>query len=65
MRLQEARYCLIHTGLRIAEVAERVGYVDAFYFSRRFRRAFGQSPLAFRRSHHRGGAKAYVIPKWN
>lgn len=64
-RLQEARYWLMHSGLRIAEVAERVGFADAFYFSRRFRRAIGQSPMAFRRSHHRGGAKDYVIPKRN
>jgi AraC family transcriptional regulator of arabinose operon len=48
-RLQQARHWLGHAGLRIAEVAARVGYDDAFYFSRRFRRAFGQCPRAYRR----------------
>jgi AraC family transcriptional regulator of arabinose operon len=43
-RLEEARYWLAHSGLRIAEVAERAGFADPLYFSRRFRRCFGMSP---------------------
>lgn len=51
-RLQEARHWLGHSGLRIGEVAARVGYDDAFYFSRRFRRAFGLCPRDYRRRLH-------------
>jgi AraC-like DNA-binding protein len=30
--------------LSVAEIAAEVGYSDPFYFSRRFRRAFGHAP---------------------
>jgi AraC family transcriptional regulator of arabinose operon len=49
-RMQEARYWLAHSGLRIGEVAERAGFEDAFYFARRFRKAFGQSPSSYRQA---------------
>lgn len=49
LRLREACYWLGHSGLTIAEVGERAGYTDPFYFSRRFSRAFGQSPAQFRK----------------
>ena len=51
-RLREACYWLMHSGLRIGEIAHRVGYCDAFYFSRRFRRAMGQSPAQHRVTHY-------------
>ncbi|MFW6060386.1 MAG: helix-turn-helix domain-containing protein [Phycisphaeraceae bacterium] len=47
-RLDRAAALLQMTAEPIAAVAERVGYVDAFYFSTRFRRCFGVSPRAFR-----------------
>ncbi len=47
-RLEEARYWLLHGGLRVAEVATRTGFDDPFYFSRRFRRYFGVSPSQYR-----------------
>lgn len=53
-RLQEARYWLVHSGLRISEVAQRAGYTDSFYFSRRFRIAFGHSPREYRKLHEEG-----------
>ena len=52
-RLAHARDYIELTERPIAEIAELVGYRDAFYFSKRFRREFGKSPLAFRRSQHR------------
>ena len=47
-RMQRACQLLRVTALGISEVAAEVGYPDAFYFSNRFRRAFGQSPSRFR-----------------
>lgn len=47
-RLQRARQLLEHTGLTIGQVAAEVGYDDAFYFSRRFRRSTGFSPRDYR-----------------
>jgi AraC family transcriptional regulator of arabinose operon len=47
-RLMHAAYLLADRGVRIQEIARRVGYEDAFHFSKMFRRRFGQSPRAFR-----------------
>jgi len=48
LRLQRAKQLLEQTGLRVGQVAAEVGYDDAFYFSRRFRRLTGRSPRAYR-----------------
>lgn len=47
-RMRQAAHLLDHTALPIQDVARRVGYENAFYFSRLFRRAMGQSPRAHR-----------------
>lgn len=49
IRLREARRMLLQTNDKIAEVAEKVGYADQFYFSRLFKRATGKTPSEFRR----------------
>lgn len=48
LRLELARRLLAQTNLPIAEVAREAGFVDALYFSRRFRHAFGSAPSALR-----------------
>ncbi len=57
LRLQNARYWLDHTGLKIAAVAARAGFADPLYFSRRFSRALGLSPSEYRKSRSGGGAQ--------
>ena len=52
-RLEVAADLLCHTGLSVAEVAERCGFVQPFHFSRRFLQAYGASPLAWRKAHWR------------
>lgn len=47
-RSARARELLLTTSLTVAEVAERVGYADPFYFARHFRSVNGTSPSAFR-----------------
>lgn len=49
-RLLEAKRLLAHTELGVAEIAEAIGFVDAGYFSRFFRKLTGTSPLRFRTS---------------
>ena len=46
--LLEAKRCLIFTSLSVKETAAAVGFDDAAYFTRFFRRESGLSPLAFR-----------------
>lgn len=48
LRLKNARELLQNTDLSIAEVARSVGYDDALYFSRLFRRHFGSAPREIR-----------------
>ncbi|MGB5621878.1 MAG: helix-turn-helix transcriptional regulator, partial [Gammaproteobacteria bacterium] len=43
-----ARAYLLDTGLRVEEIAERLGYSDAANFSHAFRRWTGTSPGRFR-----------------
>jgi AraC family transcriptional regulator of arabinose operon len=40
---------LTHSKLRISEIADLVGYQDQLYFSRAFRRYFGQPPSDYRK----------------
>jgi AraC-like DNA-binding protein len=49
-RLQLARQQLANTRQGIAEIAEACGFASPFYFSRVFRKHFGQSPSEFRAS---------------
>ncbi|HSD81337.1 MAG TPA: AraC family transcriptional regulator [Solirubrobacteraceae bacterium] len=53
----EAARLLRFTGLTVGEVAYRVGFADPLYFSRAFKRRFGESPLAYR-ARVRGAGKS-------
>lgn len=48
LRLQEACRLLRQTTLRIHEIADRTGFHDALYFSRRFHQFTGQTATQFR-----------------
>jgi AraC family transcriptional regulator of arabinose operon len=49
IRMANARRLLDETRETIAGIAATVGYPDAYYFSRRFRRMHGMSPREYRR----------------
>jgi AraC-like DNA-binding protein len=48
LKLQTARPLLMRTNLSIKEIAERCGFEDSLYFSRRFSQTYGYSPTALR-----------------
>jgi AraC family transcriptional regulator, arabinose operon regulatory protein len=50
VKLERARQLLRRTTSTVGEVAAACGYADAFYFARRFAKATGQSPSAWRTS---------------
>lgn len=47
-RMKMAVKLLIENTLSIAQIAQAVGYVDTFTFSKAFKRHFGQAPSAFK-----------------
>ena len=52
-RMAEARRLLLHSTLRVEQVAARVGYADVTHFIRMFRREHGLTPAAWRSSQAR------------
>ena len=53
LRMARARELLDQTSLSIAQISERVGYADSFYFARQFRATHGMTPTGYR-EHHKG-----------
>ncbi|MEZ5038708.1 MAG: AraC family transcriptional regulator [Saprospiraceae bacterium] len=49
VRLQRAKYLLVHTDLNITQVAFEVGFRDPSYFTRVFDDSFGICPKNFRK----------------
>lgn len=52
LRIREACRLLVETRLSIGEIAQRVGFNDPLYFSRRFRECTGAAATEYRKSHH-------------
>jgi AraC-like DNA-binding protein len=50
-RMERARELLAHTGMRIGEIAQSVGFEDEAYFARRFRQCFDVTPSVYRTRH--------------
>ncbi|WP_042203778.1 response regulator [Paenibacillus camerounensis] len=50
VRIEKAKQFLAQ-GMKVYEVAERVGYMNADYFNAKFRKYVGVSPSAFRKEH--------------
>lgn len=48
-RMEKARELLCYTDATVAAIAEEIGYSDQFYFSKLFKKLFGQSPNAYRK----------------
>jgi AraC family transcriptional regulator of arabinose operon len=49
LRLRLAQQLLVHSSLRVNEVATEAGFTDPFYFAKRFRKFAGCSPSDYRR----------------
>ncbi len=50
IRMNEAKELLESSSKPISEIAHAVGYEDALYFSKRYKKTFGSSPRDYRRS---------------
>jgi YesN/AraC family two-component response regulator len=49
-RIEEGKRLLLHTTLRMSEIAERIGYSDLAYFSNNFKKITGSTPSEFRKT---------------
>ena len=54
LRLLRARELLVSTTLNVAQIAREVGFLDANYFTRLFRRSYRMTPRRFARTHTPG-----------
>ena len=62
MRLSYAVWLMTHASGHISDIAAQCGFADAAHFSRTFRAAFGDSPVA---AHRRGGvALRAMLEQW-
>ncbi|OME06348.1 hypothetical protein BSK64_11940 [Paenibacillus odorifer] len=51
VRIDKATELLVHTDLKVYEVAEKIGYVNTQYFSVLFKRHTGFTPMEYRQQH--------------
>lgn len=49
MLMSQAKHLLSRSDLSIAQVSEKLGFSDQFYFSKRFKAKFGTSPSSYRK----------------
>ena len=52
LRMSRARELLVTTSRSVADIAAEIGYDDAFYFARQFRKVHGVSPSGYRQQQH-------------
>ncbi|MDQ0115981.1 response regulator [Paenibacillus harenae] len=48
LRMEQAKQLLLNPKLKLADVAERIGYQDIRHFSQLFRKKYGETPSEFR-----------------
>lgn len=51
IQMENAKQLLEETSMSITEVSEEVGCYDSSHFTRKFKKAFGITPNAFRKNH--------------
>ncbi len=50
VRMEKAMEYILETDLKNFEIAEKIGYAEANYFSYSFKKFYGQSPTAMRKN---------------
>jgi AraC-like DNA-binding protein len=53
-RMEAASYMLLHTKMKVREIAERLNFSNEYYFSNRFHGYMGMSPSKYRQDGRRG-----------
>ncbi len=50
VRMEKAMEYILDTDMKNFEIAEKIGYAEANYFSYSFKKFYGQSPTAMRKN---------------
>lgn len=50
LKIKEAQKLLLFSDANMAQIADKTGYTDQFYFSRTFKSRLGQSPMQYRKN---------------
>lgn len=53
VRLRHAKQMMVHSDVRMRDIAHQVGYHDEFYFSRKFKKEMGVSPSIYVKNRRR------------
>lgn len=51
VRMEHAKHKLLRQNLSVAEIAEKIGYKNEYYFIRKFKEITGESPHQYRKIH--------------
>ncbi|MCI3924692.1 response regulator [Paenibacillus sp. TRM 82003] len=57
LRLEQSKRLLLNPRLKLADVAERIGYQDMRHFTQLFRKKFGMTPTEYRQTYQVGVAE--------
>ena len=61
MRLQRARWLLVHSSLSVTQISVDCGFADTSHLARSFKRQFGELPTALRRSGRAAAASPVAV----
>ncbi|WP_081972359.1 helix-turn-helix domain-containing protein [Paenibacillus borealis] len=53
LRIQQAKRLMAESGVKLRDIAHKVGYADEFYFSRKFKKMIGIPPAVYMKSRRR------------
>lgn len=53
LRIGQAKRLMAESGVKLRDIAHRVGYADEFYFSRKFKKMIGMPPAVYMKSRRR------------
>lgn len=59
IKMEKAKMLLVNTGIPIKEIAQKLGYDDAGYFTRIFKKIYNVTPSYYRKKRNKTGLGAY------
>lgn len=64
LRIGQAKRLMAESGVKLRDIAHRVGYADEFYFSRKFKKMIGMPPAVYMKSRRREAGRLHARTAW-